>query len=91
VLAALIGVVAAAAAQACRAGRLGPVATLAITGVAAAVTTFAAGRLLPDVFLGAHGRWAVRQVEQMFRRGRAHSAALGEAADGLAVEKASPK
>jgi hypothetical protein len=84
-LAILIGVVAAVAAHACRAGRLGSVATLVISGLAAAVSALAGARLLPDVFLGQHGRWAVKQVEQMFRRVRAQPAS--PAGDGLAVGK----
>jgi PST family polysaccharide transporter len=90
VLAVLIGVVAAAAAHACRSGRLGAISTLIITGLTAAGATFAAGRLLPDVFLGPHGRWALRQAEQMLLRGRGHPTAAGPTPEGLAVGKASP-
>jgi PST family polysaccharide transporter len=88
-LAVLIGVAAAGAAHACRTGRLHSVATLAISGLAAAVAGLAGARLFPDVFLGQHGRWAVKQVEQMFRRVRAPSASPGP--DGLAVGKANLK
>jgi PST family polysaccharide transporter len=91
VLAAAIGIAAAAAAEASRAGRLPPVATLLITGLTAAGATFAAGRLWPDLFLGPHGRWSVGQLKQMFRRGRVRSAAQSSPHDGLAMEKANPK
>jgi len=88
-LAILIGLAAAAAAHASRTARLGPVATLLISGLAAAAAALAGGRLLPDVFLGQHGRWAVKQVEQILRRRRAHPAS--PPADGLAVGKANLK
>ena len=48
-------------------------------------------RLLPDVFLGSHGRWAVQQVEEMIRRVRTRASARRAGPDGLAVEKANPK
>jgi hypothetical protein len=59
------------------------VPTLLISGLAAAGAGLAGTRLFPDVFLGHHGRWAVKQVEQMVRRVRAPSAS--PAADGLAM------
>jgi O-antigen/teichoic acid export membrane protein len=82
-LAVVVGLAAAAAAHACRTGRLGAVPTLLISGLAAAGAGLAGTRLFPDVFLGHHGRWAVKQVEQMVRRVRAPSAS--PAADGLAM------
>jgi O-antigen/teichoic acid export membrane protein len=90
-LAVSVGLAAAAAAEASRAGRLGPVATLLISGLAAVGATLAVGRLGPDVFLGPHGRWAVKQLEQMVRRVRARSAAPSAAHDPVTARKANPK
>ena len=49
----------------------------------------AGARLLPDVFLGQHGRWALKQVEQIVRRVRARP--VSPSPDALAVGKANLK
>ena len=91
VLATAIWAAATAAAAASRGGHLPPIVTLLISGLAAVVVTLAVGRLWPDVFLGSHGRWSVGQLNNMFRRTRARSAAQSRPNDELAMEKASPK
>lgn len=91
-LAALIGGVAAIVAQGARAAHLGKLPVLIAAVVAAAVAAFGASKLLPQVFLGRHGKWAYQQVEDMVRRGSRRLARQPVAnSDRLASVEANPK
>jgi PST family polysaccharide transporter len=69
VLAAAIGGTVALAVQAVRAAHLGNVAVLIAAGITAVVVTLAASRSRSELFLGAHGVWACRRVEEFLRQG----------------------
>ena len=90
-LALLVGVAAGITAGACRAGGVGPVGTLIISAVAVTVATLVAAWLLPDAFLGPHGRWAMIQLGQVLQRARARLSAPAAGREGLVVEKARRK
>ena len=65
-------VIAAAAALAASAGRSAHLANIPIliaAGTAAVLTGVGASYFLPGIFLGEHGRWAIKQGEGLLRRG----------------------
>jgi hypothetical protein len=79
-------------AQGARAAHLGKLPVLIAAVVAAAVAAFGASKLLPQVFLGRHGKWAYQQVEDMVRRGSRRLARQPVAnSDRLASVEANPK
>lgn len=82
--AAVIGAGAAVVAHWARAAHLGTIPVLLLAGAAAAVVAFAAARLRPGLFLGAHGTWAVDQARQLRRRGAGRRTAPPGAGDTLA-------
>jgi O-antigen/teichoic acid export membrane protein len=64
--------IAAAAALAAAAGRsahLGNIPVLIAAGTAAVLAGVGASYVLPGIFLGEHGRWAIKQGEGLLRRG----------------------
>jgi PST family polysaccharide transporter len=67
-LATLVALMAAATAHAGRSAHLKSLLVLAAAGVAAAGTAYAAARLRPAFWLGPHGTWALRRVEDLLRR-----------------------
>ncbi len=67
-LALVIACAAALAASAGRSSHLGNVPILLAAGAAAALAGGAAAYLRPGMFLGEHGRWALRQGEALLRR-----------------------
>ncbi|HJR16063.1 MAG TPA: lipopolysaccharide biosynthesis protein [Gemmatimonadales bacterium] len=67
-LAVLIGAAAVAAAQGARAAHLGQHWTFFAAALASAGAAYGAVRLLPDLFLGQHGRWAYQQGSNLIRR-----------------------
>jgi cytochrome c biogenesis protein CcdA len=67
-LAALTGGVVAVVAEACRSMHLGSIATLIATAAAALAAAYLAARVSPRLFLGKHGSWAFRYVEDLRRR-----------------------
>jgi hypothetical protein len=73
-LATLVALAGAAAAQAGRAAHLKSPFVLATTGAAVAVIAYTAARLWPAFWLGAHGAWGFRRVEDLLRRGSARLA-----------------
>ncbi len=83
VLATLVALTAAAAAQAGHSVHLRSLAVLATSGLAAGAVAFFAARLWPEVFLGPHGTWAFRRVEDLLRR---RSARLTLAAERARAE-----
>jgi hypothetical protein len=65
-------VIAAAAALAASAGRSAHLANIPIliaAGTAAVLAGVGASYFLPGIFLGEHGRWAIKQGEGLLRRG----------------------
>jgi O-antigen/teichoic acid export membrane protein len=68
ILAVVVGVAAAVAAQAGRAAHLGKIPVLVFAGIAAAGAGVAAARLRPELVLGSHGIWSWQQAESMLRR-----------------------
>jgi PST family polysaccharide transporter len=67
-LAMLVAATAAATAQVARSAHLkGPV-VLVICGIAVLAVTYAAGRSRPDIWLGPHGTWAFRRIDDVRRR-----------------------
>jgi O-antigen/teichoic acid export membrane protein len=65
-------VIAAAAALAASAGHsahLGNIPVLVAAGTAAVLAGVGASYVLPGIFLGVHGRWAIKQAEGLLRRG----------------------
>ena len=65
-------VIAAAAALAASAGRSahpGNIPVLIAAGAAALLAGVGASYVLPGIFLGGHGRWAIKQAEALLRRG----------------------
>ncbi len=85
VLAVLIGLTAAAAAQAGRSTQLGNLPILVTAGLASAAAATIAAWMYPGLFLGPHGIWAYQQGAKLIRR-RSRREAPPEAAetDGLA-------
>ena len=83
VLATLVALTAAAAAQAGHSVHLRSLTVLATSGLAAGAVAFFAARLWPEVFLGPHGTWAFRRVEDLLRR---RSARLTLAAERARAE-----
>jgi PST family polysaccharide transporter len=81
-LAALVALAAAATAQVARGAHLKSLLVLALSGVAAAGVAYLAARTRPDIWLGPHGTWAFRRIEDLLRR---RSARLT-----LAAERAGP-
>jgi PST family polysaccharide transporter len=67
-LSVLIAVAAVLAASAARSAHLGNVPVLIAAGTAAALAGAGASYLLPAIFLGDHGRWALKQGERLLRR-----------------------
>jgi O-antigen/teichoic acid export membrane protein len=67
-LAALTGGVVAVVAEAARSMHLGSIPTLIAAGAAALAATYLAARVWPRLFLGKHGSWAFRYVEDLRRR-----------------------
>jgi O-antigen/teichoic acid export membrane protein len=91
-LAAVIGASAAVVAHWARAAHLGIIPVLLAAGLVAVAVTFAAYKLRPQLFLGAHGTWAANQAEELLRRIVRGRAARGAVAKGLApAGKANPK
>ena len=83
-LALVIGAATILAAEAARAAHLGKVPVLFGAGLAAALAAFGAVWLLPTLFLGPHGTWAIHQGQGVLRqRGRRGSRHAAEA-EGLA-------
>ena len=64
----VIGAAAFLGAEAGRSAHLGKVPILLCAGLTAAVAATGAVRLLPGIFLGQHGAWALRQTEALVRR-----------------------
>ncbi|MGH7536527.1 MAG: oligosaccharide flippase family protein, partial [Gemmatimonadales bacterium] len=92
-LALVVGGAAMAGAEAGRAAHLSKVSILIAAGLAAAMVGVVAARLRPGLFLGRHGTWAYRQVQELRRRRSRRGARLQTPeAEGLApVGEASPK
>ena len=67
-LAILVGGAAAIGAGAARAAHLGNIPVLAAGGLVALAVALPASRLKPALFLGGHGTWASKQVEDLLRR-----------------------
>jgi len=71
-LAVLIGGAVAGAAEATRAAHLGGLAVLIAGALMAAAVAFAVWRLRSELFLGPHGTWASRHIEELIRQGPSH-------------------
>ena len=82
-LAILVALAAAAAAQAGRSAHLGSVSVLIAGAVAAVAVVCLAARVRPEIWLGPHGIWVLRRVEDLVRR---RSARLTLAAEKAPVE-----
>ncbi|MGH7513462.1 MAG: lipopolysaccharide biosynthesis protein [Gemmatimonadales bacterium] len=82
-LATLVALTAAAAAQVARGAHLKSVFVLPISALAAAATVYLAARTRPQVWLGPHGTWALRRIEDLLRR---RSARLTLAAERARAE-----
>jgi O-antigen/teichoic acid export membrane protein len=67
-LSVLIALAAVLAASASRSAHLGNIPVLIAAGTAAALAGAGASYLLPGIFLGEHGRWALKQGERLLRR-----------------------
>jgi PST family polysaccharide transporter len=67
-LAVVIGLAVFLAAQGTRAADLGNVPTLIVATLTAGTVAAAAVSAWPQIFLGTHGRWALRQAEELIRR-----------------------
>jgi PST family polysaccharide transporter len=91
-LALLIGLTAAAAAEAGRAVRLGSLPILAAAGLASTLAALTAVWMRPGLFLGPHGMWAYRLgADLLRRRSRRGTSPETVEADGLAsLGEASP-
>jgi PST family polysaccharide transporter len=83
-LAASIGSAVSLVAVAGRAAHWSNIPILIASGLAAAAVTYAASRLRPELFLGPHGMWALRRVNELLRRRSRGFAHPGVASDGLA-------
>lgn len=82
-LATLVAVTTAATAQVTRSAHFKSVFTLAVCGMAALGVAYLALRTRPDIWLGPHGTWAFRRIEDVFRR---RSARLTLAAERARAE-----
>ncbi len=90
-LAAVVGASVAVVVHWARGAHLGTIPLLIAAGLVATTVTLAAAKLLPELFLGTHGIWAVRQAEGLLRRGRRRRAAPGAAGEGLAPAGRAPE
>ncbi len=91
-LALVIGVAAAAAAQAGRAVHLGNLPILVTAALASAVAALLASWMRPELFLGPHGTWAYARAQELLGRGSRRRARPRPDAEGLApVGKATSK
>jgi PST family polysaccharide transporter len=82
-LAMLVALTAAATAQVARSAHLKSPFVLVLCGIAALGVTYAAARTRPDIWLGPHGTWAFRRIEDLRRR---RSARLTLAAEQARAE-----
>jgi PST family polysaccharide transporter len=81
-LAVAIGLATEIAIEGARGAHLGNIPAVILGSIAAAATTFAAYRLLPRLFFGSHGTWALARGEEFYRRAtqRVSLASAGKAA-----------
>jgi PST family polysaccharide transporter len=73
----LIGVTAAVVAYAARAAHLGNISILVAVVLSILAVLYAAVRIQPGLFLGPHGRWALRRLEEVLRGRSQRFAAVG--------------
>ena len=67
-LASLVAATAAAAAAAGRSAHLGGLLTLVLAGLGVLIVVYGAARTRPELWLGPHGTWAFRRIEELVRR-----------------------